>query len=175
MEIRTGTNLDTTLEDAGGRRSVVDSGSHGEKQVTTVDEEAYPPASVQATDQVGEAQREIKEEEGTLLDPTDGENVKDTDVEPAAAPSSNMIDLDTMKDAVFFLFEDRNRRLSGYWLLLILASVIATFGIAGDSPATVIGAMSECVCVLLFCVWCEWYCEGFSRTFFFAYLRPFAF
>lgn len=54
----------------------------------------------------------------------------------------NRVSLDDMKDAVFFLFSDRNQRLSHFWTLLILAAIIATNGIAGDSAATVIiGAM----------------------------------
>jgi uncharacterized hydrophobic protein (TIGR00271 family) len=54
---------------------------------------------------------------------------------------TNTVDLDDMKEKVFFLFPDRNRRLTRFWLLIILASVIATSGVAGDSGATVIGAM----------------------------------
>jgi uncharacterized hydrophobic protein (TIGR00271 family) len=54
---------------------------------------------------------------------------------------SNQVDLDSMKDAVFFLFPDKNRRLSRFFLLIGLSSVIATSGVAGDSVATVIGAM----------------------------------
>jgi uncharacterized hydrophobic protein (TIGR00271 family) len=42
---------------------------------------------------------------------------------------------------VFFLFPDRNQRLSRFFLLIGLASVIATSGIVGESVATVIGAM----------------------------------
>lgn len=55
--------------------------------------------------------------------------------------STNIVDLEQMKNRVFFLFPDRNRRLSRFWLLLLLAAVIATSGVAGDSVATVIGAM----------------------------------
>jgi uncharacterized hydrophobic protein (TIGR00271 family) len=54
---------------------------------------------------------------------------------------TNTVDLDDMKEKVFFLFPDRNRRLTRFWILIILASVIATSGVAGDSAATVIGAM----------------------------------
>jgi uncharacterized hydrophobic protein (TIGR00271 family) len=53
----------------------------------------------------------------------------------------NTVDLDCMKNAVWFLFPDRNQRVSRFFLLISLAAVIATSGIAGDSPATVIGAM----------------------------------
>jgi len=53
----------------------------------------------------------------------------------------NVLDLESMKDTVWFLYPDRNRRLSHFWILILLASVIATAGIANDSTATVIGAM----------------------------------
>ena len=56
---------------------------------------------------------------------------------------ANTVDVETMKDAVFFLHSDIKRRLSQFWMLIILASLIATTGIAGDSTATVIGAMSK--------------------------------
>ena len=56
-------------------------------------------------------------------------------------PRYNIIDLDTMKDQVWFIYPDWKRRLSGFFLLIILASVIATCGILTDSAATVIGAM----------------------------------
>jgi uncharacterized hydrophobic protein (TIGR00271 family) len=46
-----------------------------------------------------------------------------------------------MRDAVFFDGETRAAKLSRFWLLLILAAVIATTGVVGDSDATVIGAM----------------------------------
>ena len=46
-----------------------------------------------------------------------------------------------MKDTVWFIYEDWFRRLSGFCLLIVLASIIATCGILADSPATVIGAM----------------------------------
>jgi uncharacterized hydrophobic protein (TIGR00271 family) len=49
--------------------------------------------------------------------------------------------IDHMKHAVFFLYPDRKQRLSRFWLLIILASIISTSGLAGESVATVIGAM----------------------------------
>ncbi len=49
-------------------------------------------------------------------------------------------DLD-MRQAVFFDGPDASRRYSRFWLLLILASVIASAGVVVDSTATVIGAM----------------------------------
>lgn len=56
---------------------------------------------------------------------------------------ANRVDLDDLKNTCFFLFPDRNRRLSRFWLLMVLSTIIATSGVAGDSSATVIGAMSE--------------------------------
>jgi uncharacterized hydrophobic protein (TIGR00271 family) len=46
-----------------------------------------------------------------------------------------------MRDAVFFEGPDVRRRLSRFWILIVLASIIAAAGIAADSTATVIGAM----------------------------------
>ncbi|WP_206516722.1 DUF389 domain-containing protein [Brachybacterium saurashtrense] len=46
-----------------------------------------------------------------------------------------------MRDAVLFEGPDRGRRLSRFWILLVLSSVIAAAGVIGDSTATVIGAM----------------------------------
>jgi uncharacterized hydrophobic protein (TIGR00271 family) len=46
-----------------------------------------------------------------------------------------------MRDQLFFEGPEIRRRLSRYWLLLILAAIIAAAGVAGDSTATVIGAM----------------------------------
>jgi uncharacterized hydrophobic protein (TIGR00271 family) len=71
---------------------------------------------------------------------------KGEDQEAARPPenpeiNTNTVDIDDMKDKVFFLFPDRNRRVTRFWILIILASVIATSGVAGDSAATVIGAM----------------------------------
>jgi uncharacterized hydrophobic protein (TIGR00271 family) len=61
--------------------------------------------------------------------------------EEAPVQSSNIVDLEKMKNQVFFLYPDRNTRLSGFWLLMILSSIIATSGVGSDSSATVIGAM----------------------------------
>jgi uncharacterized hydrophobic protein (TIGR00271 family) len=61
--------------------------------------------------------------------------------ETAPELHSNRVDLEKMKDLVFFLYPDRNTRLSGFWLLMILSSIIATSGVGSDSAATVIGAM----------------------------------
>jgi uncharacterized hydrophobic protein (TIGR00271 family) len=46
-----------------------------------------------------------------------------------------------MRDAVFFEGPDVRARLSRFWILLTLASVIASAGVVADSTATVIGAM----------------------------------
>lgn len=49
-------------------------------------------------------------------------------------------DLD-MREAVFFDGPNASARYSRFWLLLILAAVIASAGVVADSTATVIGAM----------------------------------
>ncbi len=46
-----------------------------------------------------------------------------------------------MRDAVFFDGPDSRSRYSRFWLLLVLAAVIASAGVVADSTATVIGAM----------------------------------
>ncbi|MDL9977704.1 TIGR00341 family protein [Microbacterium candidum] len=46
-----------------------------------------------------------------------------------------------MRDAVFFDGEKMRTRFSRFWILLVLAAVIASAGVVGDSTATVIGAM----------------------------------
>ena len=46
-----------------------------------------------------------------------------------------------MRDAVFFEGPDASKRVSRFWVLLILAATIAAAGVVGDSTATVIGAM----------------------------------
>ena len=50
-------------------------------------------------------------------------------------------ELDRMRDSVFFDGPDVQHRLSRFWLLLVLAAVIASAGVVADSTATVIGAM----------------------------------
>jgi uncharacterized hydrophobic protein (TIGR00271 family) len=55
--------------------------------------------------------------------------------------SLTQVDIDQMRDQVFFEGPERKRRLSRYWLLLLLSAVIATAGVVSDSTATVIGAM----------------------------------
>jgi uncharacterized hydrophobic protein (TIGR00271 family) len=56
-------------------------------------------------------------------------------------PSLARADIDRMRGQLFFEGTDRQRRLSRYWLLLLLAGVIASAGVVSDSSATVIGAM----------------------------------
>jgi uncharacterized hydrophobic protein (TIGR00271 family) len=46
-----------------------------------------------------------------------------------------------MRDAVFFEGAEAPRKLSRFWILLLLAAVIAGTGVVADSTATVIGAM----------------------------------
>lgn len=46
-----------------------------------------------------------------------------------------------MRSAVFFDGENASSKYSRFWLLLILAAVIASAGVVADSTATVIGAM----------------------------------
>jgi len=46
-----------------------------------------------------------------------------------------------MREAVFFDGPTVSARYSRFWMLLVLASIIAAAGIVGDSTATVIGAM----------------------------------
>ena len=55
--------------------------------------------------------------------------------------SLTQVDIGQMRDQVFFEGPERQRRLSRYWLLLLLSAVIATAGVVSDSTATVIGAM----------------------------------
>src|SRR5215208_5086890 len=52
-----------------------------------------------------------------------------------------MNDTQHICDAVFFEGTDVRQRLSRFWILITLASIIAAAGVAADSTATVIGAM----------------------------------
>jgi uncharacterized hydrophobic protein (TIGR00271 family) len=61
--------------------------------------------------------------------------------ETTVVTSLTQVDIEQMRDQVFFEGPERNRRLSRYWLLLLLSAVIATAGVVSDSTATVIGAM----------------------------------
>jgi uncharacterized hydrophobic protein (TIGR00271 family) len=53
----------------------------------------------------------------------------------------NRADLRRMRDALFIEGPESRHRLTRFWALLLLASVIATAGVVADSTATVIGAM----------------------------------
>ena len=55
--------------------------------------------------------------------------------------SLTQADIMQMRDQVFFEGAERRRRLSRFWILLLLSAVIATAGVVSDSTATVIGAM----------------------------------
>lgn len=50
-------------------------------------------------------------------------------------------DLTHMRTAVFFDEPGRRDKLSRFWMLLVLAAIIASAGVVADSTATVIGAM----------------------------------
>ena len=50
-------------------------------------------------------------------------------------------DIARMREQLFFDGAATSRKLSRYWLLLVLSAVIASAGVVGDSTATVIGAM----------------------------------
>ena len=50
-------------------------------------------------------------------------------------------DIGRMRDQVFFEGPEANRRVTRFWLLLLLSAVIASAGVVSDSTATVIGAM----------------------------------
>jgi len=50
-------------------------------------------------------------------------------------------DIARMRDQLFFEGPHRQRRISRFWMLLVLSAVIAGAGVVGDSTATVIGAM----------------------------------
>jgi uncharacterized hydrophobic protein (TIGR00271 family) len=56
-------------------------------------------------------------------------------------PSVAASDISRMREELFFEEDDRSRKLSAFWTLLLLAAVIASAGIVSDSTATVIGAM----------------------------------
>lgn len=46
-----------------------------------------------------------------------------------------------MRDSVLFDGPDAAKRVSRFWILLVLAAIIASAGVVADSTATVIGAM----------------------------------
>jgi len=57
-------------------------------------------------------------------------------------PRLAMNDVASMREAVFFEGDRFRERVSRFWILLVLSSVIAAVGLASDSTATVIGAMT---------------------------------
>ncbi|MFI5040532.1 MAG: DUF389 domain-containing protein [Acidimicrobiales bacterium] len=59
----------------------------------------------------------------------------------ASMPYVTDADIARMRDQLFFEGPERSRRLSRFWVLLLLAAVIASAGVVSDSTATVIGAM----------------------------------
>lgn len=56
-------------------------------------------------------------------------------------PTITAADLTRMRDQLLFDGDDVGRKLSRFWMLLLLAAVIASAGVVSDSTATVIGAM----------------------------------
>jgi hypothetical protein len=56
-------------------------------------------------------------------------------------PSVTAADLARMRDQLVFDGDEAARKLSLFWVLLVLAAVIASAGVVGDSVAMVIGAM----------------------------------
>ena len=56
-------------------------------------------------------------------------------------PAIGEADLARMRSELLFDGSERGRKLSKFWALLTLATVIATAGVISDSTATVIGAM----------------------------------
>lgn len=56
-------------------------------------------------------------------------------------PSVATSDIARMREKLFFDGDDRARKLSAFWTLLLLAAAIASAGVVSDSTATVIGAM----------------------------------
>src|SRR5665647_659465 len=49
--------------------------------------------------------------------------------------------MDEIEDGLFITSGDRRAKISQFWVLLVLASVIAAGGVVGDSTPAVIGAM----------------------------------
>jgi uncharacterized hydrophobic protein (TIGR00271 family) len=56
-------------------------------------------------------------------------------------PTIDDADLARMRERLLFSGPEANRKLSQFWVLLVLAAIIASAGVVGDSTATVIGAM----------------------------------
>ncbi len=60
---------------------------------------------------------------------------------PTRLPTVTAEDVVRMRAHLFVEGDDARIRLSRFWMLLVLAAIIATAGVVGDSTATVIGAM----------------------------------
>jgi hypothetical protein len=75
----------------------------------------------------------------TPTTPTDQKNVPWESVHNGV-DQGVIASIDEMKDSCYFLFPDWKTRLTRFWMLLILAAIIATAGVIGNSTATVIGA-----------------------------------
>jgi len=56
-------------------------------------------------------------------------------------PSVAASDIARMREQLFFEQDARARKLSAFWMLLLLSAAIASAGVVSDSTATVIGAM----------------------------------
>lgn len=56
-------------------------------------------------------------------------------------PTVATSDIARMREKLLFEGDERARKLSAYWTLLLLAAAIASAGVVSDSTATVIGAM----------------------------------
>ncbi len=56
-------------------------------------------------------------------------------------PTVNATDLTRMRAELLFTGPEASRKLSRFWVLLVLSAIIATAGVISDSTATVIGAM----------------------------------
>ena len=85
-----------------------------------------------------ERQSTSPETAATLKSPSDDES---SDARGSDSSPTNTVNLDDLRQNCFFLFPDLKRRLSRFWILMILSVIIATSGVAGNSAATVIGAM----------------------------------
>lgn len=59
----------------------------------------------------------------------------------SATPDAILNTVPRMRESVFFEGDDKRHKLSRFWMLLILAAVIASAGVVSNSDATVIGAM----------------------------------
>jgi hypothetical protein len=59
-------------------------------------------------------------------------------------PSLGAADLARMRDRLFFDGDQAAHKLSGFWVLLVLAAVIASAGVVSDSVATAPIAHAAC-------------------------------